>query len=293
MKSYKKFEQLVARIQKQLAPDAKVEHNIRLPGRNSRTNRQIDVLVSQKVGQYDIKIIIDCKDYSDPVDVKGVEEFYGLFEDVGAHKGVLVCPKGFTETAKKRAEGFLIDLYSPVDTGEHKWKVNPLVPAICDFRQAAISFGFSISAPYPFTMPQDFFSSVAAYNADGTKLGLPLPKAIEKWNNGRYPIDEGEHKNIPIFDTLEVCADNGHGMRVPIDLSIDLYIERQLFFGHFPITEMSGFKDEIHGGIITNAFSIGLLDPNEIFEKWTPLTKEEDAPIHPVMTMRGLLAWPE
>lgn len=47
--------------------------------------------------------------------MKGVEEFEGLLRDVGAQKGVLVCPKGFTDTAKKRAEGLQIDLYSPVE----------------------------------------------------------------------------------------------------------------------------------------------------------------------------------
>jgi Restriction endonuclease len=72
------LEKLVAKIQKELAPLANVEHNVKLPGIDSQTTRQIDVLVSQKIGQYSLNIIIDCKDYSRPVDVKGVEEFSGL-----------------------------------------------------------------------------------------------------------------------------------------------------------------------------------------------------------------------
>jgi hypothetical protein len=84
------LELLVAKIQQQLAPRAEVLHNVKLDGRLSKTKRQIDVLVRESIGQYDIQIIIDCKDYKKPVDVKGVEEFHGLFRDVGAHKGVLV-----------------------------------------------------------------------------------------------------------------------------------------------------------------------------------------------------------
>ena len=72
------LEILVAKIQKQLAPDAEVIHNAKLDGRNSKQKRQIDVLVRQKIGQYEMMIVLDCKDYARPVDVKGVEEFHGL-----------------------------------------------------------------------------------------------------------------------------------------------------------------------------------------------------------------------
>ena len=94
------LEILVAKIQKQLAPEAEVLHDVKLDGRKSKTKRQVDVLVREKIGQYEIQIIIDCKDYARRVDVKGVEAFSGLLSDVGAQKGVLVAPKGFTETAK-------------------------------------------------------------------------------------------------------------------------------------------------------------------------------------------------
>ena len=93
----------MAKIQKQLAPKADVIHNAKLPGRQSKTQRQIDVLVRQKVGQFEMLIILDCKDYARRVDVKGVEAFYGLISDVGAQRGALVCPKGFSQSAKTRA----------------------------------------------------------------------------------------------------------------------------------------------------------------------------------------------
>ena len=56
------LELLVQKIQKQLAPKSEVLHNIKLMGRRSKTKRQIDVLVREQVGQYEINIIIDCKD---------------------------------------------------------------------------------------------------------------------------------------------------------------------------------------------------------------------------------------
>ena len=89
---WKELEHLVMMIQKQLSPDAIVRHDVKLDGIDSETKRQIDVLVEQNIGQYTMRIVIDCKDYSKPIDVKGVEEFNGLVQDVRAHKGALVCP---------------------------------------------------------------------------------------------------------------------------------------------------------------------------------------------------------
>lgn len=293
MADYQELEMLVAAIQKQLAPASDVQHNVKLDGRRSKVKRQIDVLVSQRVGQYDIRIIIDCKDHKDPVDVKGVEEFHGLFEDVGAQKGVLVCPAGFTKAAKNLAQDKLLDLYSPVDTGPHKWRAKPVVPAICDFREAAIGFGVRMSAPYPFRMSGDFFTANDIYDGAGNELGTPADTAFKRWNNGEYPLQAGEHKDVPIFATPEVRTDNGYGTRVPVTLTVNLAVRRHLYFGHFPIIKMSGFKDEIKGGIITNAFDIGMLDLETITNRWTKIDTEEKAPIRPVLRMVGLYGWPE
>lgn len=92
MSASKDLEILVSEIQKQLAPDAEVLHDVKLPSRATSASRQIDVLVKQRIGQYEMVIVIDSKDYKTPVDVKGVEEFYGLVTDVGANKGVSRWP---------------------------------------------------------------------------------------------------------------------------------------------------------------------------------------------------------
>ena len=292
MSEYKELEKLVARIQQQLAPTSEVIHNTKLMGRHTRRMRQIDVLVKHKVAQFDINIIIDCKDYKHPVDVKGVEEFYGLFDDVGAQKGVLVCPKGFTDTAKIRAEGLQIDLYSPVDTDPHKWQVKVAIPALCDFRSAAISFGIMFSAPLPICILPGFFNNPVFSKQTGKHLGTIAGCAVERWNNGGFPTGVGEHANLPIFDE-EVTSDNGYGMQAPMHLYVGLHVTRELYFGQQPITKISGFKDEIKGGVIANAFQFGMLDPEEVEKSWMKIEDEAEAPIRPVITMTGLVGWVE
>ncbi len=191
-KQSQELELLVTKIQQVLAPHAEVTHDAKLIGRKSNRSRQIDVLVRDKIGNYDIMIVIDCKDYNRPVDVKGVEEFWGLIDDVGAHKGALVCPKGFSRAAKERALGLQIDLYSPVDTDPHKWQVKAAAPALCDFREARISFGLSQSDPLPFKIPGDFYSSLTAFDDKKNSLDTMLKATMKRWNEGRFPIDPGE-----------------------------------------------------------------------------------------------------
>ena len=287
----KEFEQLVARIQQQLAPSAEVLHDVKLEGYATGRKRQVDVLVTQQVGQYDIRIVIECKDYARPVDVKGVEEFYGLLDDVGGQKGVLVCPSGFTDTAKARAEGFQIDLYSPVDTEPHKWQARVAIPALCDFRSAAMSFRVGTSGPYPFQMPYDFYQQNQLYDDEGNQCGTALENAVGKWNNGTYPTEVGEHHDLPVLNKVTVKTDNGHGMIVPADFSVSIVVQKELYFGQFPITQLSGFKDELRGGIITNAFTVGLLSPEEVEQQWKKIAEMDAAPVKPVVTLTGLVGW--
>ena len=288
-KASRDLEQLVARIQMQLAPNSEVLHDVKLDGRQSKRKRQIDVLVRQNIGQYEIQVVIECKDYTRPINVKAVEEFYGLLDDVGAHKGVLVCPAGFSSTAKTRAEGLQIDLYSPVDTDPHKWQAKVAIPALCDFRSAAMSFGMRTSTP--FTMPYDFFAENTLYDDENNERGTALENAVNKWNAGKYPTEVGEHRDLSLLDTLTVKMDNGYGVIVPVDLYVSLNVKNDLYFGQFPITQLSGFKDELRGGIIANAFTVGILNPEEVEGNWQKIALVDEAPIKPVITLTGLVSW--
>ncbi len=291
-KSSVELEQLVQKIQKQLAPKAEVLHNVKMPGRLGGQDRQIDVLVREKVGQYEINIIIECKDHKRPIDVKGVEEFSGLLNDVGAQKGVLVCPMGFSGLAKTRAAGLQIDLYSPIDTDAHKWQVSASMPAICSFKSVAISFGVSMSAPLPFRIFPNFFSENVVYDKEKRELGTCYSKLVERWNNGELTdIPTSSDSQINIFGDQEVQADNGYGMLCPLELTAGLYVSEHLYSGQLPIPRISGFKDEMTGKVITNAFAVGLLDPNEISEKWTQIDSIDALKVKPVIQLQGVVCW--
>lgn len=84
-------------------PDAEITLDAKKLGIYSKVNRQIDVLIEQYIAGNRILIVIDGKYFNKRVDVKAVESFIGMLEDIGAHKGLLISKEGFTKGAYNRA----------------------------------------------------------------------------------------------------------------------------------------------------------------------------------------------
>lgn len=281
------LETLIADIQQQLAPGAKVTHNATLPGYDSETKRQIDVLVEQSIGQFSMFIVIDCKDYKKPVDVKGVEEFIGLVKDVRAHQGCLVSTRGFSQSAKKRARRANIVLYRPIDTAPHKWQTKVSMPVLCEFRSAAIAFGIQVSVPLPVSLPHDFMQSLIVHDEQGRPLGTCVEAALTRWNNGEFPVEIGAHDALPIFP-VPPYIDNGHGTQIPVTLTVSLQVKGRRYFGMLPLDEIRGLRDEYTGAIVSNAFKTGVLSPIEVENQWQRLVEGEYPPRPVALKVMGL-----
>lgn len=131
-KKWKRFEDLAAQIQRSLAPESRVEQNVRMKGRASGVDRQIDVAVWTQAGQFELLVVIDCKDYQAKVDVKDVEAFIGLVKDVGANKGALVSALGYTQAAKNVADQAGLNLYTLVDAESEDWPSFVTMPVLVD-----------------------------------------------------------------------------------------------------------------------------------------------------------------
>lgn len=65
---------------------------------------QFDAMMSLTCLGTRIVIVIECKYYKDRVGIEDVLEFSARLEDVAAHKGIMVTPKGYTDGALKTAE---------------------------------------------------------------------------------------------------------------------------------------------------------------------------------------------
>lgn len=279
---WKEFEILVAKIQKGLAANSVVTHNDRIMGRKSRQMRQIDVSIRGKVGQFDILIIIDCKDYAEPVDVKAVEEFMGLVEDVGAHQAAIVAAKGFTEAAKTRAIEAGLGVYTVVDTDPHKWQVQVFMPVLCDFRGATFYLQLQFSQPKPFQIPYDHNKWIV-FDINKNILG-PVSKLLAaEWNDGDLlPIEEGEHKDLD-FLGQPVLMDNGYGELLPIKITTDLVVEKRLYYGKLSVKQISGFKNEKNGVVTTRKLTT-ILNVETVEKEWKQINSEDELTVKPIMT---------
>ncbi len=96
---------------------------------------------------------------------------------------------------------------------------------------------------------------------------------------------------MAIYGRKDVLIENGYGQLMPSELTVSILVRQNLYFGHIPIQQLSGFRDELSGAVITNAFTIGLVDPNEVEQNWTRINSKEEAPSPILLTFIGLIGY--
>src|SRR3954466_14216554 len=84
-------------------PSAKITANVKLLGKFSKVERQIDLLIEERASDFAFRIVIDAKYHGRKIDVGDVEAFIGLTRDVEAQTGMMVALEGYTPAAVNRA----------------------------------------------------------------------------------------------------------------------------------------------------------------------------------------------
>lgn len=284
-KKWKRFEELVKKVQEELAPDAIVKLDDRIIGKETGVSRQIDISVRQSIGNYDILVVIDCKDYSNPVDVKDVESFIGLAKDVQANKGVLVSSNGFTKTAKIRGEKAGLNLYSLVDTGAHDWQVMAYIYVVCNFigpRKYSFTFSGNIEVfDFPFNEPQQ----LKIFDENNSELGTLLSVMQNNWNDNQYPIEPGYYENLDLRKGItKIFSDNRFQ---ELSIKVNLNVESRLYFGELPIQKLSGFKDELTGKTIARGFTTDIIDVVDVQNHWPKINSIKELAVEPMLILEA------
>lgn len=87
-----------------LGPKTVVTRNVSMPGRLSRTSRQIDITIEGPLlDRPHAIVVVDCKRWNTNVDVANVGAFIDLVHDVGADGGLLIVSSGASRAAVQRA----------------------------------------------------------------------------------------------------------------------------------------------------------------------------------------------
>lgn len=283
---WKRFEDIVTRIQQDLSPGASVTQNDRIMGRNSGVMREIDIAIRKTVGQYGLLIVIDCKDYKRPVDVKDVEEFMGLAEDVAANKAAIIAAMGFTEAAKTRAVKAGIDLHRIIDTDPHEWQTYVTMPTLVDYRQFS-RFSLRISSTSPgFSIEYQDFRFMPIYDEKNERIGIVNNLLSELWSKGAILTEQGRHKDIPLADGPTYVL--SEGIFHQVDIKAEVEVVRNLYFGQLPIEEIKGMSDEIKGGVYTKSFTTADISIQDVAENWQKIDSVDELSVEPILEV-GLI----
>lgn len=108
----KHLEDVVALIQDSLknTKDTIVETNVKLRNRKGRL-REFDVVIKTRVIDFEIVIVIECKDHKRPISASLIESFYGKCDRVdNIHKKVFVSSSGYQADALNAADDCKITL---------------------------------------------------------------------------------------------------------------------------------------------------------------------------------------
>lgn len=290
---WKRFEMLVADIQKDLAPDGfKVTPNDKILGKDSEVLRQIDVSMRGSVGQFELLMVMDAKDYKEPVDVKVLEEFIGLVQDVRAQKAGIVSAKGFSKAAVTKAAKVGIDLFSVIDSGEHEWKTLISLPAACEVTELT---GFQVEfsgVPFePFSLSMDAVMNprqVELFTKDGIKLGT-IDQCLEKiWWSGEIEFGAGVHRNLELVGNPVYIEDaEVEGGFCATNLTAHLHVKKRFFHGEVPLKEVRGLRNEINGrtSIVKN-MKTEAIEFQTIQQNWQQVSSLEELAVSPILLMR-------
>lgn len=102
--NWQEYQEAVAVLYEQTDGFGNVRRNVMIPDKITGQPRQIDALIELEAKGHQIKLVVDAKFYSSPIDVKDVESVLALTESVGAHKAIIVAANGWTAPAAKKAE---------------------------------------------------------------------------------------------------------------------------------------------------------------------------------------------
>lgn len=201
MQNGKEFEILAKSIYEKLSPGSIVKQNDKLWGYDSETFREIDVSITGYVGPTKIVVIIQCKDHNKILDIKYVDDLYGVMQDVKAHKGILIGRKGFSKTAYRSARRRGIDLCLLHDADNRNWQLDLQIPIIVELIEPLYSISYEVY------LEQGNTINTKPNEIEVSGINL-FDVFTNDWNKGNLNTDNGEHLyniniNNPAIITLQ------------------------------------------------------------------------------------------
>ncbi len=100
---WKKYENKVYDYFLTRFPNALIKQNIKLKGKLSNQNREVDILIETQIYGVSMLLAIECKNWKTKLDVADVAVFIDKLRDIGITKGVMISKHGYSMAAHNRA----------------------------------------------------------------------------------------------------------------------------------------------------------------------------------------------
>jgi len=205
---------------------ATVEHNVKLPGKD--IERQIDVLVRTSVAGHELLIVIECRDYASRLDITHLDAFYSKLQDVNASKGVLVSRRGFSKSAKSKADRVGVTLCLASEAADVLEEIEITIPV----RANEIAATFDATMKITTTHANQSISRHAITNINGVQLHEQLH---EELLSGviEVPTETCEREWFPINVDEPYYVQDCEGNPVEVsDITITAKFGVFYYFGH-------------------------------------------------------------
>lgn len=120
-KSGRRFEELIAWIQRSVHKNAIITANERIKDIDTGKPRQVDITIRLSDGPTEFLGIVEVRDRNRPIGVRYVEEISGKLRSVRADAAFLVSKSGFTETAIAKAKQLCIRVLTYEEAKTDDW----------------------------------------------------------------------------------------------------------------------------------------------------------------------------
>ncbi len=190
----KEYEKLAESIFKKIfshSESAVVERDIKLESEFG--DRQFDVVVSNVYADFDVSVIIECKDYGKPIDVSYIDAYVGKLLDFEVKQSVFIAKNGFTGNALKKAVANGIICCTAHEAQHPEWNIDTLIQV---YLMETIPTKLSPKCSNVFILPNESFS-IRKYN----KIDV-CTLFEEKWKKGKVSLPHEGNSAVIKFKEL-------------------------------------------------------------------------------------------
>ncbi|HEU4422392.1 MAG TPA: restriction endonuclease [Pilimelia sp.] len=237
-KRWQGFEELAHRILSEFAPFANVTLDDRIIGGDSGTYRQIDVSLKWTFEGRELLTIVQAKDWKAKADVKVVDAFRSVIQDVRATQGILICSAGFSKNALQYARRIGIECYNLHDASSLNWSQQLAIPLLWTDTSPIITPAFTVPFEAGDSLVEDpadpKYHKFVLSPDDGSTVVDWLGTFEQMWNDGKLDRSGGETRGIyderPFF--LGVLDKSGKLCWRPVnDFRVSYEVERRSWLG--------------------------------------------------------------